>query len=58
MALSLPLVMRVLLNIFAIGKDRAEYNNLVSNTYIDSVTWSVLVIVLLVILCKGLDYIR
>ena len=50
-ALSLPLVMRVILNIFAVGKDRAGYNALVSNHYIDTVTWTTLVIVLVIVLC-------
>ena len=48
--LSLPFLLRIVLNLLAIGKDRQEYNNLVSNEYIDYVTWMSLSLLLILAL--------
>ena len=48
--LSLPFMLRIVLNLLAIGKDRQGYNNLVSNEYIDYVTWITIVVLLILLL--------
>ena len=48
--LSLPFILRIVLNLLAIGKSRQEYNNLVSNEYIDYVSWMSLSILLILVL--------
>ncbi len=48
--LSLPFVLRIFLNLLAVGRDRDIYNSLVSNQYIDLLTWVTLMVFLTMIL--------
>ena len=56
--LSLPFILRIVLNLLAIGKDRQGYNNLVSNEYIDHMTWLTIVILLILLLWERFIIIR
>lgn len=49
-ALSLPIAVRILLNLLSIDKDYETYRRLVNNATIDVTTWIVLAFVILVIL--------
>jgi len=50
--LSLPFILRIVLNLLSIGRSRAQYNSLVSNEIIDISTWGFLAVILTVILWK------
>ena len=50
MILSLPFLLRIVLNLLAIGKTRHEYNDLVSNAYIDYVSWMTLSVLIILVL--------
>lgn len=50
-AFSLPFIMRIALYLCAINKTWAEYLNLTSNIYIDSVTWGSVILFLILLRC-------
>jgi hypothetical protein len=45
---SLPVMLRIVLNLLAINQDRDVYNSLVSNEYIDYFSWLTLIIILII----------
>ncbi len=49
-ALAMPVLLRILLNLYAINTERSEYNDIVSNHLIDKATWIFLVISLMLII--------
>lgn len=48
----MPVLLRILLNLYAINTERSEYNSIVSNRLIDSTTWLFLIIALSIIIFK------
>ena len=49
MILSLPFILRIILNLLSINKNYSEYSNLVSNQFIDFITWLAIVILLILV---------
>ena len=49
MILSLPFILRIVLNLLAIDENYNEYSNLVSNQFIDFITWLAIVILLILV---------
>lgn len=49
-ALAMPVLLRFLLNLYAINIERSEYNNIVSNHVIDKVTWIFLAIAIFILI--------
>lgn len=48
--LSMPFILRIMLNLLSINKNYNEYSGLVSNIYIDFITWLAIVILLILII--------
>lgn len=48
--LAAPFVLRIVLNLMSINKSYIEYSNLVSNAYIDYISWMALSVLLIFIL--------
>ena len=47
--LAIPFVLRIILNLMSINKSYSEYSNLVSNAYIDYVSWMSLSVLLILV---------
>ena len=49
MILSVPFILRIVLNLLSINQSYEKYSNLVSNAYIDYVSWMVLSVLLILV---------
>ena len=49
-ALSMPVLLRIVLNLYAINTERSEYNDIVSNHLIDKATWISLAIAIFILI--------
>ena len=47
--LSIPFIFRIVLNLLSINEDYKEHSNLVSNQFIDFITWLAIVVLLILV---------